>query len=180
MAMMSIMIGGQILIIFVGGSAFVVTRLNGVQWAISLVLGLNSIPVGVIIRLIPDSIIRTCARKFVPEILRRRKPTAISPDAGYDLNQALLDVRDDLAFLKRIRGGRIHLLEQWIMHPRELLRRSRSGSRRSSSPMQSALFMPGLLAGSIGGLSRVEQPSTQRNNSGLLQAFADRGAAEEV
>jgi Ca2+-transporting ATPase len=180
MAMMSVMIGGQLLIIFVGGSAFVVTRLNGVQWAISLILGLISLPVGVIIRLIPDSIIRTCTRKFTPKILRRRKPTFISPDANYDFSQALLDVRDDLAFLKRIRGGRIHLLEQWVMHPREMLQHSRSGSRLSSSPMQSALCVPGLLAGSIGGLPLVEQPLTQRNNSGLLQASADMRTVAEV
>jgi P-type Ca2+ transporter type 2C len=49
-----IMIGGQILIAFIGGRAFSVTRLNGAQWAYSLVLGALSIPVGVIVRLIPD------------------------------------------------------------------------------------------------------------------------------
>ena len=33
-------------------------RLNGVQWAISLVLGAISLPVAVIIRLIPNDLIR--------------------------------------------------------------------------------------------------------------------------
>ena len=46
-------IGGQILIIYLGGAAFSITRLNGVQWAVSIVLGLLSLPFGVIIRLIP-------------------------------------------------------------------------------------------------------------------------------
>jgi P-type Ca2+ transporter type 2C len=48
-----ITIGGQVLIINVGGTAFSVTRLNGVQWAVSIVLGLLSLPFGVIIRLVP-------------------------------------------------------------------------------------------------------------------------------
>lgn len=48
------MIGGQILIAFIGGRAFAITRLTGAQWAISIVLGAISIPVGLVIRLIPD------------------------------------------------------------------------------------------------------------------------------
>jgi Ca2+-transporting ATPase len=48
-----ITIGGQILIINVGGMAFSVTRLNGVQWAVSIILGLLSLPFGVVVRLIP-------------------------------------------------------------------------------------------------------------------------------
>ncbi len=48
------MIGCQILIAFIGGKAFSVTPLNGAQWACSLVLGVLSIPIGAIIRLIPD------------------------------------------------------------------------------------------------------------------------------
>ena len=46
-------IGIQVLIINVGGEAFSIIRLNGVQWAVSVVLGLLSLPFGVIIRLIP-------------------------------------------------------------------------------------------------------------------------------
>ncbi|POR39743.1 Calcium-transporting ATPase [Tolypocladium paradoxum] len=51
----SIMIGAQVLIIFVGGAAFSVVPLTGTQWAISLVPGVLSLPVGVAIRLLPDS-----------------------------------------------------------------------------------------------------------------------------
>lgn len=49
------MIGGQILIAFVGGQAFSVVPLSGVQWAYSIVLGLLSIPVGYLIRQVPDA-----------------------------------------------------------------------------------------------------------------------------
>lgn len=50
----TIMIGVQVLIIFVGGETFSVTRLTGTQWAISVVLGFLCIPFGMIMRLIPD------------------------------------------------------------------------------------------------------------------------------
>jgi Ca2+-transporting ATPase len=47
-----IMIGCQVLILFVGGRAFSITRLNPAQWGYSLVLGALSIPVGAVIRVI--------------------------------------------------------------------------------------------------------------------------------
>lgn len=62
----AIMIGGQFMIVFVGGRAFSVVKLNAANWAYSIVLGALSIPVGVIIRLIPDEAIR----RFIPNFLK--------------------------------------------------------------------------------------------------------------
>ncbi|OJJ39202.1 hypothetical protein ASPWEDRAFT_49245 [Aspergillus wentii DTO 134E9] len=50
-----IMIAGQIMIVFVGGAAFSVTPLNGVQWAICIVCSICCLPWAVVLRLIPDS-----------------------------------------------------------------------------------------------------------------------------
>jgi hypothetical protein len=50
----TIMIGVQVLIIFIGGETFSVTRLTGGQWAISVVLGVLCVPFGFVIGLIPD------------------------------------------------------------------------------------------------------------------------------
>jgi Ca2+-transporting ATPase len=50
----SITIGGQILIIYVGGTAFSVTRLDSIQWAVSIILGMLSLPFGALLRLIPN------------------------------------------------------------------------------------------------------------------------------
>ncbi|KAL0095154.1 PMCA-type calcium-translocating P-type ATPase [Phycomyces blakesleeanus] len=47
---------GQCLIVQFGGEAFQVTPLNGPHWAISLVIGVLSLPIGVVIRLIPDDL----------------------------------------------------------------------------------------------------------------------------
>ncbi|GJJ68799.1 P-type Ca2+ transporter type 2B [Entomortierella parvispora] len=51
-----IMVVLQILIIEFGGAAFKTQSLDGVQWLICVLLGLLSIPVGVMIRLTPDGI----------------------------------------------------------------------------------------------------------------------------
>src|SRR5256885_16941468 len=58
---------GQVVIVFFGGSALSAVRLNGVQWAISLILGAMSLLVAIIIRLIPDELIR----KLIPSIAKR-------------------------------------------------------------------------------------------------------------
>ncbi|KAI7903186.1 PMCA-type calcium-translocating P-type ATPase [Cokeromyces recurvatus] len=47
---------GQVMIVQFGGAAFQVVPLNGVNWCIAIVIGLLSLPIGVIIRLIPDDI----------------------------------------------------------------------------------------------------------------------------
>ncbi|KAK6363558.1 plasma membrane calcium [Orbilia blumenaviensis] len=53
-----IMIGGQVLIIYVGGAAFSITHINGTQWAICIVCAAVSLPWAVLIRLIPDEAVR--------------------------------------------------------------------------------------------------------------------------
>jgi Ca2+-transporting ATPase len=51
------MMGAQILIMFVGGRAFSITRLTGDQWAYSLILGFISIPVGFVLQTVPTVIV---------------------------------------------------------------------------------------------------------------------------
>lgn len=131
-----IIIGGQVLIIFVGGAAFSVKRLDqGSQWAVSLVLGAISVPVAVIIRLIPDEFIA----RLVPNFWHRDKGPELvisDEDRNYEWNPALEEIRDQLAFIKRVRGGRLRHIRHKLQHPQEFLPRSRSGSRSrdSSSP----------------------------------------------
>lgn len=49
-----IMVGGQVMIIFVGGAAFGITRIDGVQWAICLLCALPCLLWAILIRLFPD------------------------------------------------------------------------------------------------------------------------------
>ncbi|KAI9891130.1 MAG: plasma membrane calcium [Vezdaea aestivalis] len=49
-----IMVGGQIMIIFVGSTAFGITRINGVQWAICIGCAIFCLPWAIVLRYIPD------------------------------------------------------------------------------------------------------------------------------
>ena len=49
-----IMVGGQIMIIFVGGAAFRIERITGTQWAISILCALPCLLWAVLIRCVPD------------------------------------------------------------------------------------------------------------------------------
>ncbi|KAJ5760897.1 hypothetical protein N7520_008053 [Penicillium odoratum] len=50
----TLIVTGQVMIVFVGGQAFGVTRLNGTLWAVCLVCGFGCLPWAVVLRLIPD------------------------------------------------------------------------------------------------------------------------------
>jgi Ca2+-transporting ATPase len=98
------MVGGQIMIIFVGGRAFSVTRLNGPQWAYSLILGALSLPMAVIIRLIPD----LAVAKLIPLRWRKRLvPENVVSDK--DVEQYKSE-KQNLTFIKKVRGGRLNQL----------------------------------------------------------------------
>lgn len=185
---LAIMIGGQTMIVFVGGRAFSVVRINGAQWAYSIVLGALSLVVGVIVRLIPDELVGRCIPTFLK---RKRTPEVVVSDDDYQWNQGLLEIRDELAFIKKVRGGRLSNLKFKIEHPREIFSRSRSshslpgtpnnGSNidhegspapptpdsrsrrrnrsRSNSAFGPATVMAGIVAGSVAGWSPIDRPS---------------------
>ncbi|TPX12156.1 uncharacterized protein E0L32_007042 [Thyridium curvatum] len=72
-----IMIGGQVLIIFVGGEAFKIHKLDGKEWGLSIGLGAISIPWGAAIRLVPDHWVAACLPWFVR---KRWAPETISEE----------------------------------------------------------------------------------------------------
>jgi Ca2+-transporting ATPase len=138
MAINVVMVGGQIMIIFIGGKAFNVVHLNGAQWAYSIILGFLSVPVGAAIRLIPDELLL----RLVPQYLdsRPKGPELMISDEEehFRFPKPLADVKEELSFLKRVKGGRLNNLKFAMQQTREtLLPRSRSGSRsRSNSTPQ--------------------------------------------
>jgi len=68
-----IMVGGQVMIIFVGGAAFGVTRLTGVQWGVCIICAIVCLPWAVVLRTIPDKhfgVVFNGAVKAVSFVLR--------------------------------------------------------------------------------------------------------------
>lgn len=122
------------MIVFVGGAAFKIVRLNAAQWGYSLVLGFLSIPVGAVIRLIPDELIL----RLVPEYLKNRpkKPEVMISDEEeqFRFPKPLADVKEELSFLKKMKGGRLNNLKFAMQQTRDdIINRSRSGSRSRSN-----------------------------------------------
>ena len=126
------------MIIFVGGDAFSVSRINGPQWAVGLVLGVISVPVAIVLRLIPDEFIM----KLIPTFWKwhdNKSPEVVVSDENrrFEWNPALDEIRDQLSFIKTVRGGRLRNLKHKLLHPEELLpsrSASRSRDRSSSTP----------------------------------------------
>lgn len=169
-----VMIGGQVMIIFVGGAAFAVTRLNGSQWGISIVLGFLSLPVGVIIRLIPDELVSKC----IPARFKRKPTPDLVLSDDYEWNQSLLEIRDELAFIKRIRGGRLGALKFKLQHPRETAREAFSRSRSSHSLPQTPNNerSDGEGGGSPAPPTPISSHSRSRNRSRSNSAFGPAAA----
>ncbi|KAH7312331.1 hypothetical protein B0I35DRAFT_480794 [Stachybotrys elegans] len=130
----AIMCGGQVLIIFVGGAAFQIAEdgQTATMWGIALFLGFLSIPVGVIIRLIPDELLVALVPAFLKRRSRKVPGLTISDEDMEMYPEPLADLRDELRFLKRMKGGRLNNLKFTIQHPRETLMRSRSPSHSRS------------------------------------------------
>ncbi|KID81075.1 calcium ion P-type ATPase (Eurofung) [Metarhizium guizhouense ARSEF 977] len=128
-----IIIGGQILIIFLGGKAFSVQRLRldqPSQWAVSVLLGALAVPVGVMIRLIPDKVISKSILYIWPRA-RGSELGVSGKSRHYRRDLALEDICGQLAFMKKVRGGRLrHIIHK---HPQVFLQ-----SRGSSHPQYSS------------------------------------------
>jgi len=91
--------------VFVGGAAFSVAKMSGRSWGVSIALGFVSLPLGYLIRLIPNGPIEKMFIKLRlmndPNVL-----PVISPEKE-QWNQAIDTVRDNLSTFANIRGARM-------------------------------------------------------------------------
>ncbi|KAF2484372.1 hypothetical protein BDY17DRAFT_248506 [Neohortaea acidophila] len=132
-----IMVGAQIIIIFFGGwAAFQAYHQTPSDWGIAIVLGIISIPIGVVVRLVPDELAAKVVPQFIKTRLARKREKVLLNDeeSPFEMNQALLDIRDELAWIKKYKGGRLRGLKFAMQNPKEMFHsRSPSRSRASSS-----------------------------------------------
>jgi Ca2+-transporting ATPase len=131
-----VMVGGQVIIIFFGGwEAFQAQYQFGDQWAVAIVLGAISIPIGVVIRLVPDELAKQLVPKFLRDMLTRDKSKIVVTDEEnpFEFNAALVEIKEELAWLKKYKGGRLNNLKFTLAHPKEAFLASRSPSRSRAS-----------------------------------------------
>lgn len=98
----AIMIACQILIISIGGAAFSVTRLDGIQWLFCVGLGFLALPAGALIRLLPNKFLM----KFIPKFILERKTYDDNDREIEDWEDAIDAIHNDLFFFKRLRSER--------------------------------------------------------------------------
>ncbi|RPD74953.1 calcium-translocating P-type ATPase [Lentinus tigrinus ALCF2SS1-7] len=141
----------QVLIVFVGGAAFQVTRIGGREWGIGLALGFVSIPLGALIRLIPNAPVERFFIKIRllpnPDVLPTTRPDT-------EWNTAIQLVRDNLSTFSHVRGGR--------MRASSYVGKSRSVhlAPESRVALPSIMTMvPTLIASSIGARWAPQSPS---------------------
>ena len=97
-----ITIAAQLLIIFFGGAAFLVTRLDGQQWLLSILLGSLTIPWGAIVRLIPAEFIEDLVPRWL--LSRRHRRISLDAETPNEWDAAVEGIRDDLLFIKTLRN----------------------------------------------------------------------------
>ncbi|KAH8100992.1 calcium-translocating P-type ATPase [Cristinia sonorae] len=95
----------QILIVFVGGAAFQVAHIGGKEWGISLALGFVALPLGALIRCIPNG----PTEKFFKAVRLMSDPKEVLPTAAHETewNSAIELVRDNLGTFANVRGARM-------------------------------------------------------------------------
>jgi Ca2+-transporting ATPase len=96
----------QVLIVFVGGAAFQVARIPGRDWGISLALGFVSLPLGVLVRLMPNEPFE----KFFRVLGLFGREEDVLPFTRPDKETwggAISLVRDNLGYFANVRGGRM-------------------------------------------------------------------------
>lgn len=159
-AIASIIGGCQVLIMFVGGAAFNIERQTPAMWGVALLCGFGSIPVGILLRCIPDELLirlfPTRLYRWLGRVVQKLKFWrwfSKSKDAddesptirvqGYDDEESRVDampqyiwpapleqVRQDLLILK-LKGGR---WTQIKLKPRQLIEQVRKSLSPSPSP----------------------------------------------
>lgn len=170
------MVGGQVMIIYVGGKAFNVVHLNGAQWAYSIILGFFSIPIGACLRLIPDEFILS----LIPDFLKGgpKGPELLISDEEehFRFPKPLADVKEELSFLKKVKGGRLNNLKFAMQQTRDtFLPRSRSSShsRNDSNPQTPVLEQENSFGSPVQTLS---PESRRRSRSGRSRSNSALGA----
>ncbi|KAJ3873469.1 Ca-transporting ATPase [Lentinula edodes] len=134
----------QVLIVFVGGSAFQVTRVDGKVWGISLALGFVSIPLGALIRILPNEPFEKLFAKLglfgkSSEVL----PTSTVDQEGW--HGAISLVRDNLSTFSHVRGGRLRSSSFVVKSRSARLSRDQEPLRISSL----LTMAPTLIAGAV-------------------------------
>ncbi|GAA6050651.1 hypothetical protein JCM3770_000873 [Rhodotorula araucariae] len=176
-----IMVGGQALIVNFGGAAFQVHRISGTYWAISIIIGLISIPWAAFLRCLPTGPFERLLVKLhlYPDMSKADElPSLNKANEDRQWAEGIQRAVDGLRIYSTVRGGRArasNLLK---------FRRSKSASKQlrdmDLQPTTLMAIAPSLVFASIGGQWRPEgslADPAAHDPSVSTQQLVDRGAA---
>ena len=132
----------QVVIVFIGGVAFSVTPISGMYWGISIALGFVSLPLGFLVRQIPNApLIRMLTAMH---IMRDPNQLPVTNPEVEKYPAAVQSVRDDLSMFANIRGGRVRASSMAL--------KSRSKRMKDANIRLPTLMtmVPALVASSVG------------------------------
>ncbi|KAG5642715.1 hypothetical protein DXG03_002291 [Asterophora parasitica] len=163
LAITAIEIAVQVLIVFVGGDAFQVTRVGGREWGISLALGIVSIPLGALIRLLPNGPFDRLFKLLRLHTTRKEVLPTTAPDSDMPWSGAMTRIHGNLQTFTKFRGGRLRS-SSFVVKSRQLL----PGQDSSPLPISSLMTMvPTLVAGTIAtGYNKTLQPASLSDPAG--------------
>ncbi|BGP00966.1 Calcium-transporting ATPase 2 [Rhodotorula toruloides] len=186
-----IMVGGQALIVNVGGAAFQVVRIGGRDWAISIIIGLISLPIAVLLRMIPpEPVERFMVRAHLyPDLSKTDLPSVNKAAEEYKWAEGIQRAIDGLKVYSTVRGGRARATN--ILKFRRPRSRAQQLRAMDMQPTHLLAMVPTLVIGSVGAGWRPESGSlddpaahdpslsTQQlveKGLGQLQPMSPRGA----
>lgn len=136
----------------VGGAAFSVTRIGGRDWGISLIVGMLSWPIAVLVRLIPTEPVERWMIKcrLYPDPNKLPEVAPAAEEAQW--NEGITKVIDNLSVFNQIKGGRAR--------SSSIVRKSRYSKaleEHDIHPSSLMAMVPALVATSLGGGWRPDQ-----------------------
>lgn len=182
----AIMVGGQALIINVGGAAFQVVRIGGRDWAISLVIGLLSIPLGALLRCLPPGPFHRFLVKmhlYPSEAeLRGELPSSSNAAEEYKWAEGIQKAIDGLRVYSTVRGGRARAAS--LLKFKRPVNPDKQLAAMDMHPTYLMAMVPSLVIGSIGGGWRPENGTLDNpaahNPSSSTQQLVERGLGQNM
>lgn len=180
------MVGGQALIINVGGAAFQVVRIGGRDWAISLVIGLLSIPLGALLRCLPPGPFHRFLVKmhlYPSEAeLRGELPSSSNAAEEYKWAEGIQKAIDGLRVYSTVRGGRARAAS--LLKFKRPVNPDKQLAAMDMHPTYLMAMVPSLVIGSIGGGWRPENGTLDNpaahNPSSSTQQLVERGLGQNM
>ncbi|CUS22914.1 LAQU0S07e03026g1_1 [Lachancea quebecensis] len=171
-----LLIGGfQVLIMFVGGAAFSIAKQTGAMWATAVICGMLSLPVGVVIRIIPDEwVLKVFPSRLVKMILYVLGFKFLRKSGNKnEEEESLLDSNSDAKLVgstaferakTEMMAFKEHVgLDNHHLNPFQAYKKWRHSSSSSAGSdteeshyyIASATMVPTLVGGAVGGFSHI-------------------------